>query len=105
MVKRPWGHYEVLATGKGYKVKRLTILPGKRTSLQKHRFRDEYWTIVSGPQKGIRLSIPKNHKHRISNKGDKPVVYIEVQLGERCEEKDILRIADDYGRANPTRSI
>ena len=100
MVKRHWGHYEVLATGPGYKVKRLTIMPGKRTSLQKHEFRDEHWVVVSGRSKGAKYKIPKGRVHRIINNQQKPVVYIEVQVG-KCYENDIIRLEDDYGRVNP----
>ena len=43
--------------------------------------------------------IPKGVKHRIENKGQKKVVFIEVQTGTYFGEDDIVRIEDDYNRA------
>jgi len=45
---RPWGTWEVLATGDRYTVKRISVLPGHRLSLQYHQHRSEHWTIVEG---------------------------------------------------------
>ena len=45
---RPWGTFTVLEAFEGWKVKRLTVEPGKRLSLQKHRFRSEHWVVVAG---------------------------------------------------------
>ena len=98
MVNRPWGSYEVLCQGEGYKVKRLTILPGQRTSLQKHMFRKEYWTVANGKNKGTQVYVDQEEVHRVSNTGDEPLVLIEVQIGEALSEEDIIRIEDDYGR-------
>ncbi|MFY9574665.1 MAG: mannose-6-phosphate isomerase, partial [Blastocatellia bacterium] len=44
--ERPWGMYEVLAEGAGYKVKRIEVKPGHRLSLQMHQSRCEHWVIV-----------------------------------------------------------
>ena len=45
---RPWGKFENILTDKLCKVKKLTIYPNKRLSLQYHKFRSEHWLVVSG---------------------------------------------------------
>lgn len=108
---RPWGRYDVLAEGAGFKVKRITIKPGQRLSYQRHRQRAEFWTFVAGQSlvtldgtaypkaAGETAQIAVGAKHRIENTGPKPLVFIEVQLGEYLGEDDIERFEDDYGRA------
>jgi mannose-6-phosphate isomerase-like protein (cupin superfamily) len=110
--RRPWGGFETLRSGAGYKVKRLVVQPGHRISLQRHRFRAEQWVVVAGAPRviiegrGRRLkpratvAVPRGAWHRIENPGRRPVVIIEVQLGPRVEERDIIRRHDDYGRAD-----
>jgi mannose-6-phosphate isomerase len=108
---RPWGSFATLEEGPGYKVKRLTVLPGQRLSLQKHRHRAEHWTVVAGTAtvvQGRRESvltprqcavIRRGAWHRIANPGRVPLVVIEVQHGDYLGEDDIIRRQDDYGRA------
>lgn len=107
---RPWGYYEVLADDEDHKVKRITVEPGGRLSLQKHRHRKEHWFVVSGDSvvtvdgidkrlvNGQAVDIPQGSFHRIANKGKDRLVYIEVQLGDYFGEDDIERVDDDYGR-------
>ena len=114
---RPWGNFEILATGPGYKVKRLVVDPGKRTSLQRHGLRGEDWVIVSGSgEVTARFEessqtyparyqshhfLPKTMIHRIHNTGTEPLVIIEVQTFDADNlsgEDDIHRLEDDYGR-------
>ena len=40
-VERPWGWYEDLLAGEGYKVKRLLVRAGQQLSLQRHFHRSE----------------------------------------------------------------
>ena len=108
---RPWGSYEVLLDTPEHKVKRITVEPGQRISLQKHMRRSEHWVVVCGEgevlldgsttllQPHHSVDIPREATHRIVNKGDIPLVFIEVQMGEYFGEDDIIRIQDDYGRA------
>ena len=115
--KRPWGGFELLEEGRGYKVKRLVVEPGHRLSLQRHRFRAEHWVVVAGAPRvrvagrTLRLrargtvSIPRGAWHRIENPGRRPVVLIEVQHGPYLGEDDIIRQQDDYGRAGSTPSL
>jgi mannose-6-phosphate isomerase len=111
--ERPWGMYEVLTEGEGYKVKRIEVKPGHRLSLQMHENRTEHWVIVAGEalatvgEREIRLQvnqevmIPIKTKHRIMNAGESPLVFIEVQCGSYLGEDDITRFEDDYNRTGP----
>ena len=92
------------------KVKRIQVNPGGRLSLQYHHKRAEVWTIVSGIgtitideeikeyHAGEVAQIPLGTHHRIENKTNEPVVFIEVQYGTYFGEDDIVRIEDDYNR-------
>jgi len=108
-VNRPWGWYENLLEDNGYKVKRLCVNPEERISLQYHNYRNEYWIVVSGNGKveiddiskdvsvGDYIFVPINSKHRVTG-GKCGIIIVEVQMGEMCEETDIVRIQDQYGR-------
>jgi mannose-6-phosphate isomerase len=107
---KPWGTYEVLLDDKLTKVKRITVYPGHRLSLQSHEHRQEQWTIIEGKltvvlgdeqlifYPGESVHIPLGAKHRAWNKGDEIVQFIEVQTGTYFGEDDITRYEDDYGR-------
>ncbi len=107
---RPWGFYEVLSGRLDHKVKRITLYPGKRLSLQKHRRRSEHWHIVRGTAvaqtgetelrlaAGDSIDIPSGTLHRIANVGEADLAFIEVQQGKYFGEDDIERLEDDYGR-------
>ena len=110
---RPWGTWEVLATGNRYTVKRIRVLPGHRLSLQYHQHRSEHWTIVQGfaevelddvvhqMSAGNHVHIPVGALHRVRALGSEPLVFLEIQVGEILDENDIIRISDDYGRLKP----
>ena len=116
-VERPWGGYQTLDEGEGYKVKRLVVKPGRRLSLQQHRFRAEHWVIIAGKPRiivhdrarrlGVRetVDVPKGAWHRIENPGRTQVVIIEVQHGPYLVEDVIIRREDDYGRAGKPPAI
>ena len=109
---RPWGKYINLYSGKGFLLKELIINPKSSISLQKHNYRSERWTIISGkPRITINKKnffkkpnetafIPKGAVHRIENFYDKPVQIVEVQTGSTLKETDIVRYKDVYGRVN-----
>jgi len=110
VVSRPWGLFENIKHEKGYKVKKLLILPGEKISLQKHLKRSEHWVVVSGVatitkgKKKFKLKtnestfIKKGEIHRIENNTKKKLVLIEVQTGSYLEEDDIFRFKDKYDR-------
>ena len=108
-VERPWGWYEDLLSGPGYKLKRLLVRQGCRLSLQRHRHRSENWTVVAGTgqllcdgqavdaRAGTTFHIPRGSIHRaVGGPGD--LLIIEVQHGSTLEESDIERLEDDFGR-------
>ena len=94
-----------------YKLKRIEVDPGGRLSYQYHHKRSEAWTIVEGTgvitldgqdkeyTKGQTVLITQGAKHRIENKGQEKVIFIEVQTGTYFGEDDVVRIEDDYNRA------
>jgi len=107
--QRPWGWFETLGEGPGYRVKRLCICQGQRISLQRHQHRSEHWVVVAGEglmhlngrewplEPGSSVLIDVQAVHRASAlKGD--LELIEVQRGCALREDDIERLADDFGR-------
>jgi mannose-6-phosphate isomerase-like protein (cupin superfamily) len=109
--ERPWGNYTILHTDENCQVKKLIVNPGRRISLQSHKFRAEHWFIVSGQgiaeldgkeievRPGDAVDVPIGSKHRISCRETDPLVFIEVQTGYSFAEDDIHRYEDDYGRS------
>ncbi len=109
-IQRPWGSYTVLEEGPGFKVKRVTVNPGGRLSLQLHHKRSEHWVVIAGTarvtrgndvfdlQIGESTAIPVETRHRLENPGQEPLHIIEVQNGPYLGEDDIVRFQDDYGR-------
>ncbi len=105
--ERPWGHFEVILDCSNHKIKKLYIKKGCCLSLQSHEQRNEYWIVVSGFGRvqlddmerhlgvGGHILVPKKQKHRIWAAVD--MELIEIQMGV-CDEKDIIRYEDDYGR-------
>lgn len=108
---RPWGQYEVLLDADNCKVKRITVNPGGRLSLQYHHKRSEHWVVITGTahvtlgesirvvEAGDSCYLPLRAKHRVQNLQTDPLVFIEVQTGTYFGEDDIVRIEDDYNRA------
>ncbi len=114
-VYRPWGSYTELEKGERYRIKRITVQPGEKLSLQMHHHRSEHWIVVKGTAKVVlecedgslkefyiheneSTYVPKTTKHRLINPGKIPLEIIEVQVGEYVEEDDIQRFDDVYKR-------
>ena len=109
-VFRPWGAYESLDNGSNFQVKRITVNPGAKLSLQMHHKRAEHWIVVSGTalvtngenvfslKQNESTYIPLGSKHRLENTGSEPLLLIEVQSGSYLGEDDIVRFDDKYGR-------
>ena len=107
--KRPWGSYQVLIDEPNVKVKKITVAPKQRLSLQLHKQREEIWKVISGDgvmtlgckefeiSEGDTVTISKYEVHRVENNGEFNLVFIEIQTGV-CQEDDIVRIEDDYNR-------
>lgn len=107
---RPWGGWKVLDVHPDYVVKHIHVLPGKRLSLQRHRYREEVWAITRGLAEvtlgeelvtlkvGESIRIPLRAWHRIHNIGEEMLEFVETQTGSRFDEDDIERKEDDFGR-------
>ena len=110
IVHRPWGKFEVLIDDKFHKVKRITVYPGEKLSLQSHYHRAEHWIVVKGLAKILNEDkesflrenestfITPTSKHRLENPGKINLEIIEVQTGSYLEEDDIIRYDDQYNR-------
>jgi mannose-6-phosphate isomerase len=108
--ERPWGSWKVIEADPAFVVKVIEVKTGERLSLQYHNHRSEHWVVVTGSgkvtiggdilqvERGTHIYVPRETKHRISNDGDQKMVLVEIQFGERLEEDDIVRVADDYAR-------
>ncbi len=111
VVYRPWGCFDSIEEGERFKVKRITVKPGAKLSLQMHHHRAEHWIVVSGTarvtkgEKTMMLSenestyIDVGERHALENPGVIPLEIIEVQTGSYLGEDDIVRFDDSYGRA------
>jgi len=109
-VYRPWGWYDSIESGEHFQVKRLSIKPGAKLSLQMHKKRAEHWVVVSGIaivtngeqvftlNKGESTYIPVGVTHSLENQTSELLEIIEVQSGTYLGEDDIVRFKDIYGR-------
>jgi len=109
-VYRPWGKYDSIDSGERYQVKRITVKPGAKLSVQMHHHRAEHWIVVSGSakvtngEKTFLLAenestyIPVGVIHALENPGKVNLELIEVQSGSYLGEDDIVRFKDLYGR-------
>lgn len=110
-VVRPWGKYDCIDVGERYQVKRITVNPKAKLSLQLHHHRAEHWVVVKGTAKVINgekeyyvtenesTFIPLGTMHSLENPGCIPLELIEIQSGSYLSEDDIIRFKDQYGRA------
>ena len=106
--KRPWGKFEQFTHDEVSTVKIITVKPGCRLSLQYHNKREEFWRFLDNPAKvtigkktwkvkaGDEVFIPKKTLHRVEGLG-KEARWVEISFG-KFDEKDIVRVEDDYGR-------
>lgn len=109
-VSRPWGSYDSIGNGKRFQVKRITVKPGAKLSLQMHHHRAEHWVVVKGTAKitngeqdyllteNQSTYIPVGVVHSLENPGKIPLELIEIQSGAYLGEDDIVRLQDRYGR-------
>lgn len=107
-VERPWGKMTTHASGTNYWLKTITVKPHEALSLQSHTGRSEFWVCVKGTvnaevngvtrklAEGDSIEVAKGMKHRLSSKEGGTIV--EVAVGH-CDEEDIVRFEDKYGRA------
>lgn len=109
---RPWGSFINILVRENYKVKEIKVNPKQRLSYQSHSKRAEKWIVVEGKASvtlddkeltlspGDTVSIDVGQKHRVENKEDVELKFIEIQTGTYFGEDDIVRYSDDYGRVD-----
>lgn len=110
-VYRPWGKYQSVDDGDRYQVKRITVKPGGKLSVQMHHHRAEHWIVVTGTAQvtlngnarllteNESIYLPLGATHCLENPGKIPLELIEVQVGSYLGEDDIVRFEDQYGRS------
>jgi len=96
----------------------LLVEPGKRLSWQYHHRRAEMWQVVKGPvgvirsltdeqrqiktyNEGDRITLQQGERHRLVGLDDWGVVaeiWQHIYSDHPSNEKDIVRIQDDFGR-------
>jgi mannose-6-phosphate isomerase-like protein (cupin superfamily) len=108
--ERTWGYYRVIHEYDNHtKVKELTVPPGKKLSMQKHKERSEHWFVAEGTATvytldsstdidtlGVytqhkSLHIPVGTWHQLANEHDTDLKLVEIQYGKNCIEEDIER--------------
>ena len=111
-VFRPWGSYDSIDNGERFQVKRISVKPGEKLSVQMHHHRAEHWIVVSGTAsvtindetklvtENQSVYIPVGAVHALENPGKIPLELIEVQSGAYLGEDDIVRFSDRYGRVD-----
>ncbi|MCQ2958212.1 MAG: mannose-1-phosphate guanylyltransferase/mannose-6-phosphate isomerase [Candidatus Gastranaerophilales bacterium] len=111
-VYRPWGYYKCIEQGEGFLTKIIHLSPRQQLSYQMHNHRSEHWVVLSGKAKilledkeyvlnpGQSIDIPLKAKHSLQNPFFDDLEIIEVQLGDKLIEEDIIRFKDIYGREN-----
>jgi mannose-1-phosphate guanylyltransferase len=107
---KPWGSLASVASGDRFEVKRLSVAPGRKISLQRHFHRSEHWVVVKGTaevtlgaetrllHENESIYVPQGITHRLFNPGRIPLELIEVQTGSYLSDDDTIRIDDDFGR-------
>lgn len=119
MTEKPWGGYQDIVRDDKYVLKTIHVNPGEELSLQYHVNRGEFWFVLKGQgilklqqynyhneesyyfsltlKEGDVYHIKKEQHHQLINKSDKELIVLELQYGN-CQEEDIIRIKDKYGR-------
>ena len=108
VVEHPWGQVDLLISKGNYKFNEVVLGSGHRTPYQMHEYRHAVWMIVDGSglatfdglptdlYRGRMVMIPPGTKHRIENIGEEELKFLEVQIGDKCSDEDIITIEDDY---------
>ena len=107
--KRNWGDSMTYYNSTETKVKRLILEPGKSISMQYHLQRSEFWFVESGSgtiytydkdniikvqdiYKHEMHHVPVGKWHKLKAHSDIELCIVEIQYGNLCDEKDIVRI-------------
>ena len=113
LIEKPWGYYTDIYRPEDKKVvfKKIVVDPSGQLSEQYHKERMEFWYVAKGEgvitidnfdlfvSEGCHVVIQPNEKHMVKNTGVIPLEIYETQAGQ-CDEKDIVRLSDIFGRSN-----
>ncbi|MBS27641.1 MAG: mannose-1-phosphate guanylyltransferase/mannose-6-phosphate isomerase [Alphaproteobacteria bacterium] len=103
-VYRPWGWHKTLNKGPGFHVKRISLHPGGRVSLRRHRHADQHWTVVDGTaevtledtthtlEPGESISVPAGAVHALATAENRALTLIEVQAGPNAGKDEFERL-------------
>lgn len=92
--QRPWGSAALLECGDSYRVRRLTVQPGKAINDHSHLHCTQSWTVVCGRviarldgkekelSAGESVCIRPGQIHGMHNPGNIPAEIIEIQTGD-----------------------
>ena len=106
VILKPWGSEQIVWKKGKQIIKNLIVKEGEQLSLQFHHKRNEDWIVRLGECEitiddkvyqataNDRFSVPKLSKHRIKAITD----TIVEEYSDNYDDKDIVRIEDDYGR-------
>lgn len=108
--EKPWGYYKDIFRTDNVVFKIIVVEPDEELSYQSHNKRAEFWFISEGTglltiegietevNTGDNITIEKKLKHKIKNTGVDNLCIYEMQCGV-CDENDIVRYEDKYGRS------
>ena len=109
MIQKPWGSYEDYYRSESVVFKTISVAPYAKLSLQTHKLREEIWVCLKGNgvarigdkeipmNPGTKIEVQKGQVHQLMNQTGFPLLVAELQIGI-CQEEDIIRLQDDYGR-------
>ena len=120
-IAKPWGEELILSRTPETVIKALRIRPNQRLSLQFHRRKQETLMLLRGEARltlgrnpdrlretpftaGVRESIPAGMIHRLSA-GPSGADILEIASRLPDDAEDIVRLADDYGRADVAERV
>jgi mannose-1-phosphate guanylyltransferase/mannose-1-phosphate guanylyltransferase/mannose-6-phosphate isomerase len=99
-----------IGAGERFQVKRITVNPGAKLSLQRHCHRPEHCVVVNRTaivtrddeeillRENESILVPFGCMHRLENPGKLPLNLIEVQSGAYLGEDSIVRMQDIHHR-------
>lgn len=108
-----WGMHEVLYYADNYTVQKITVFPGMQTELRKNEYQAGQWFIANGTaaitlgattrdyHTGESVSFSMGIPHAAANPTDDPITIIEVSIGQKLTEKDLIEIPHSEEPAAP----
>ncbi len=117
-IAKPWGEELILGRTTDTVIKALRINPNQRLSLQFHRYKRETLMLLGGQailtvgsciellrdiplRTAGREEVAAGVIHRLSA-GPSGADILEIAVEVPDDAEDIVRLADDYGRADPS---